>query len=114
MQRVTVTVLACGAHGTEVAAARQVFNIGFTTHHGSVACAEEWGAPVRRRYVRPSVPGSYEVRTLPSYACLRARASHMAQTADWCFHTRAAFTSTQVSTRCRVTMTSRWLKVRTI
>ena len=63
MQRVTVTVLACGAHGTEVAAARQVFNIGFTTHHGSVACAEEWGAPVRRRYVRPSMPGSYEVRT---------------------------------------------------
>ena len=38
-----------------------VFGIGFTTHHGSVACAEEWGAPIRRRYVRQSLPNSYEV-----------------------------------------------------
>ena len=40
----------------------QVFNIACFTHHGSVAAAEEWGAPIRRRYVRPSIPGSYEAR----------------------------------------------------
>jgi erythromycin esterase-like protein len=35
--------------------------IGFTTHHGAVTAASDWGAPAERKHVRPAVPGSYEV-----------------------------------------------------
>lgn len=34
--------------------------VGFTTHAGSVTAARDWGAPVERRMVRPSRPGSIE------------------------------------------------------
>jgi erythromycin esterase-like protein len=34
--------------------------IGFTTHHGRVTAASDWGAPAERKSVRPALPGSYE------------------------------------------------------
>jgi erythromycin esterase-like protein/predicted phosphoribosyltransferase len=34
--------------------------IGFTTYCGTVSAASDWGAPVERKRVRPSLPGSYE------------------------------------------------------
>ena len=34
--------------------------LGFTTHHGTVTAASDWGAPAERKRVRPSLPGSYE------------------------------------------------------
>lgn len=34
--------------------------VGFTTDHGRVTAASEWGAPAERRIVRPALPGSYE------------------------------------------------------
>jgi erythromycin esterase-like protein len=34
--------------------------IGFTTHHGSVTAASDWGAMAERRNVRPALRGSYE------------------------------------------------------
>ena len=36
------------------------FNIGFTTHEGTVTAASEWDGPAERKRVRPSMPGSYE------------------------------------------------------
>lgn len=36
------------------------FNIGFTTHEGTVTAASDWDAPAERKRVRPSLPGSYE------------------------------------------------------
>lgn len=38
----------------------RVFNIGFTTHHGTVAAATHWGDRVERKRVRDSLEGSYE------------------------------------------------------
>lgn len=38
----------------------KVFNIGFSTHHGTVAAADEWDSPGQRKIVRPGMPGSYE------------------------------------------------------
>jgi erythromycin esterase-like protein len=38
----------------------QVFNIGFTTHTGTVAAADEWDSPVQLKAVRQSMPGLYE------------------------------------------------------
>jgi erythromycin esterase-like protein len=38
----------------------QVFNIGFTTHTGTVAAADNWGEPVELKHVRKSMEGSYE------------------------------------------------------
>jgi len=38
----------------------QVYNIGFTTHTGTVAAADEWDSPGQRKTVRKSMPGSYE------------------------------------------------------
>ena len=38
----------------------QVFTIGFSTYHGTVTAARDWGAPAERRMVRPALPGSYE------------------------------------------------------
>lgn len=34
--------------------------IGFTTYHGTVTAASDWGAPAQRKRVRPALPGSYE------------------------------------------------------
>jgi erythromycin esterase-like protein len=34
--------------------------IGFSTHHGNVAAASDWGAPAERKNVRPALRGSYE------------------------------------------------------
>jgi len=44
---------------------RQVYGaqavlIGFTTHHGYVTAASDWGAPAERKKIRPALPGSYE------------------------------------------------------
>ncbi|MBI3968871.1 MAG: erythromycin esterase family protein [Chloroflexi bacterium] len=39
---------------------RDVINIGFTTYHGTVTAASDWGAPAERKRVRPGLPGSYE------------------------------------------------------
>jgi erythromycin esterase-like protein len=38
----------------------EVALVGFTTHDGSVLCADDWDAPVHRESVRPSLPGSWE------------------------------------------------------
>ncbi|HEX7634511.1 MAG TPA: erythromycin esterase family protein, partial [Noviherbaspirillum sp.] len=34
--------------------------IGFTTHHGTVTAASDWGGPAERKRVRPALAGSYE------------------------------------------------------
>jgi erythromycin esterase-like protein len=34
--------------------------VGFTTHHGTVTAASDWGAAAERKTVRPGLPGSYE------------------------------------------------------
>ena len=36
------------------------FLVGFTTHHGRVTAASDWGGPAERKHVRPGLPGSYE------------------------------------------------------
>ena len=38
----------------------QVFSVGFTTHHGTVTAASDWGAPAERKKIRPALHGSYE------------------------------------------------------
>lgn len=38
----------------------QVFNLGFTTHTGTVAAASDWGGPVEMKRVNPSAPDSFE------------------------------------------------------
>ena len=39
---------------------RECFNIGFTTHEGTVTAASDWDGPAERKRVRGSMPGSYE------------------------------------------------------
>ncbi|MFY0563857.1 erythromycin esterase family protein [Archangium lansingense] len=39
---------------------RETYNIGFTTHSGSVIAARQWDMPGLRRRVRPAMRGSYE------------------------------------------------------
>lgn len=39
---------------------RDVVNVGFSTHHGSVRAAHDWDEPAQRRRVRRGLPGSYE------------------------------------------------------
>jgi erythromycin esterase-like protein len=34
--------------------------VGFTTSHGTVTAASDWGGPTERKCVRPPLPGSYE------------------------------------------------------
>ena len=34
--------------------------VGFTTHHGDVTAASDWGGPAERKRVRPALPGSFE------------------------------------------------------
>jgi erythromycin esterase-like protein len=36
------------------------FLVGFTTDHGTVTAASEWGGPAERKRVRPALPDSYE------------------------------------------------------
>src|SRR6266576_2797217 len=40
---------------------REAVLIGFTTHHGTVTAASDWGKPAERKRVRPALAGSYEV-----------------------------------------------------
>jgi erythromycin esterase-like protein len=39
---------------------KKVYNIGFTTHTGTVSAADDWDTPVQCKQVRKSMPGSYE------------------------------------------------------
>jgi erythromycin esterase-like protein/predicted phosphoribosyltransferase len=39
---------------------RDAVLIGFTTHHGTVTAASDWGGPAERKRVRPALLGSYE------------------------------------------------------
>jgi erythromycin esterase-like protein len=39
---------------------RDAVLVGFTTHHGTVTAASDWGGPAERKWVRPALPGSYE------------------------------------------------------
>jgi erythromycin esterase-like protein len=39
---------------------RNAVLIGFTTHHGTVTAASDWGEAAERKSVRPALPGSYE------------------------------------------------------
>jgi erythromycin esterase-like protein len=53
--------------------------IGFTTSHGTVTAASDWGGPAERKRVRPALPGSYEAvlheTGLPAFVlALRERA----------------------------------------
>jgi erythromycin esterase-like protein len=34
--------------------------VGFTTHHGTVTAASDWGKSAERKHVRPALAGSYE------------------------------------------------------
>jgi erythromycin esterase-like protein len=34
--------------------------VGFTTHHGTVTAASDWGGLAQRKLVRPALAGSYE------------------------------------------------------
>jgi erythromycin esterase-like protein len=40
---------------------RDAVLVGATTHHGTVTAASNWGALAERKYVRPALPGSYEL-----------------------------------------------------
>src|SRR5438552_4889296 len=40
--------------------ANEAVLVGFTTHHGTVTAASDWGAIAERKRVRPALPGSYE------------------------------------------------------
>jgi len=40
--------------------AEEAVLIGFTTHHGTVTAASDWGKPAERKRVRPALAGSYE------------------------------------------------------
>jgi erythromycin esterase-like protein len=39
---------------------RDAVLIGFTTHHGTVTAASDWGGPAERKRVRPALTDSYE------------------------------------------------------
>ena len=39
---------------------RDAVLVGFTTHHGTVTAASDWGGPAERKSVRRALPGSYE------------------------------------------------------
>jgi erythromycin esterase-like protein/predicted phosphoribosyltransferase len=48
---------------------RDAVLVGFTTHHGTVTAASDWGGAAERKHVRPALAGSYEAlfhATLPS------------------------------------------------
>jgi erythromycin esterase-like protein len=39
---------------------RETMLVGFSTHHGSVTAASDWGSPPQRKQVRNGLPGSWE------------------------------------------------------
>jgi erythromycin esterase-like protein len=39
---------------------KEALLVGFTTHTGTVTAAHDWGEPVERKHVRPSMPNSVE------------------------------------------------------
>jgi erythromycin esterase-like protein/predicted phosphoribosyltransferase len=39
---------------------REAVLVGFTTHHGTVTAASDWGGPAERKNVRPALAGSHE------------------------------------------------------
>ena len=39
---------------------RDAVLVGFTTYHGTVTAASEWGEPAECKHVRPALAGSYE------------------------------------------------------
>ncbi len=39
---------------------QECFSVGFTTDHGRVSAASDWGGPVERKHVRPGLAGSVE------------------------------------------------------
>jgi erythromycin esterase-like protein len=39
---------------------REAFLVGFSTYHGTVTAASDWGGAAERKRVRPGLPGSYE------------------------------------------------------
>ena len=39
---------------------RDAILVGFSTHHGTVTAASDWGSAAERKRVRPGLPGSYE------------------------------------------------------
>jgi len=39
---------------------RDAVLVGFTTNHGTVTAASDWGAPAERKFVRQALTGSYE------------------------------------------------------
>jgi erythromycin esterase-like protein len=39
---------------------RETVLLGFSTHHGTVTAASDWGGSAERKRVRPGLPGSYE------------------------------------------------------
>jgi erythromycin esterase-like protein len=39
---------------------RDAFLIGFTTYHGTVTAASDWGDPAERKRIRPAIRESYE------------------------------------------------------
>jgi erythromycin esterase-like protein len=60
---------------------REAVAVGFTTYHGTVTAASDWGAPAERKRVRPALPGSYEAvlhETGPSAFFLRLQAGEVA------------------------------------
>ncbi len=52
--RVNLGQLARERHGTDAAL------VGFTTYHGTVSAASDWGAAVERKKIQPASPGSCE------------------------------------------------------
>lgn len=55
---------------------RDALLVGFTTHHGTVTAATNWGGPAERKQVRPALEGSYEAlfhKELPAQALLLLR-----------------------------------------
>ena len=51
--------------GQLVRKSQEVILIGFTTHHGTVAAASDWGDPAERKSVRPALTGSYKHYSMP-------------------------------------------------
>ena len=58
-EEVNVGQLACQRHG-RLAGGGETYNVGFTTHAGTVTAADDWGDPPRTMTVNESIPDSYE------------------------------------------------------
>jgi erythromycin esterase-like protein/predicted phosphoribosyltransferase len=63
---------------------RDAVLVGFTTYHGTVTAASDWGAPAERKRVRPAMPGSVEAlfhASLPARFLLPLRDASPAESA---------------------------------